>query len=109
MSSGTRNQSIDEPFSVGRPAKDYEGTGDLKPLQDEDKLGIPKHKTGGDMTPVTRTDPAPSTGHNIPNAAVTTHPTIGRSVHVIIHRQVHTTGSLDRFQNRLARTGSQPL
>nr|VZI06162.1 unnamed protein product [Spirometra erinaceieuropaei] len=40
MSSGTRNQSIDEPFSVGRPAKDYEGTGDLKPLQDEDKLGI---------------------------------------------------------------------
>nr|VZI51283.1 unnamed protein product [Spirometra erinaceieuropaei] len=40
MSSGTRDQSIDEPFSVGRPTKDYEGTDDLKPIKDEDKLGI---------------------------------------------------------------------
>nr|VZI51360.1 unnamed protein product [Spirometra erinaceieuropaei] len=37
MSSGTRNQSIDEPFSVGRPTKDCKSTDDLKPIQDEDK------------------------------------------------------------------------
>ncbi|BHF81106.1 hypothetical protein SprV_0702423600 [Sparganum proliferum] len=39
MSSETCDQSIDEPFSVGHPAKDCEGTDDRKPIKDEDKLG----------------------------------------------------------------------
>ncbi|BHF60700.1 hypothetical protein SprV_0100366600 [Sparganum proliferum] len=39
MSSETCDQSIDEPFSVGHPVKDCEGTDDRKPIKDEDKLG----------------------------------------------------------------------